>query len=161
MTIDKIDEVLILELQKDGRCSYTTMANAAKISLSTVYRRVKRLVDDEIIEISGIVDYDKLGLVAHAIIGLDVDLGKIDSVCEKLANIPNVSYVGSSFGRFDIIFYIHFSSPKMLSKFIKTELSKMEGILDSEAFLIADIKKKILHWSIGKMDSNLLQKDHT
>ena len=157
MTIDKIDQILIQELQKDGRRGYPELAKAAKVSLSTVYRRVKRLFDEKIIEISCIVDYDKLGLVAHAIIGLDVDLGKIDSVCDKLASFPNVSYVGSSFGRFDIIFYIHFTSPKMLSKFIKTELAKMDGILDSEAFLIADIKKKTLHWSIGKMNSLSLE----
>jgi len=41
--IDEIDRKLILELQKNGRLSYATLAQKFQISVPTVSRRIKRL----------------------------------------------------------------------------------------------------------------------
>ena len=68
--MDTIDQEIIKLLQHDGRTPYTDIAKALDISEGTVRNRIARLIEQEIIQIVGLVDPYQLGFDAPAMIGV-------------------------------------------------------------------------------------------
>jgi len=141
-----MDDRLIVELEKDGRASYEKLAKALNTSISTVKRRLQRLLADDVIKIMAVPDPDKVGYEANAIISLDVQSGKTDEVSDVLVKNPAIHLIAISYGRYDIIIYVHFRTSDMLFDFIKNELSQINGILKIETFIVAELKKRIYGW---------------
>jgi Lrp/AsnC family transcriptional regulator for asnA, asnC and gidA len=148
--IDEVDRQLIIELQRDGRYAYAKLAQKTQISLSTVYRRVQRLLKDEVMSFKAVVDSAKVGYLADAIVAFDVDPKKIDSVCSKLVSYSNISFVAVTFGRFDILTYVHSYSPQTLMQFIREHLGCLDGVMDTEAFLVSEARKRTFTWLVGE-----------
>ncbi len=94
------------------------------------------------LKIVGVPNIEKLGYKAHAIISLDVELTKIDEVCNKLIGNPNIHFVAVLYGRFDIILFVHFPTQEELHDFVIRELSAINGVLNIETFFIAEMKKR-------------------
>ena len=122
--------------------SYAKLAQELRVSVSTVHRRIKSLLKEDIVKITAIPNPAKVGYPAIAFISMDVELGKIDEVCAKLVSYPNVNFVAVTFGRFDVIIHAHFASTELLSKFIKNVLSTVDGIVNIESLIMAEMKKR-------------------
>lgn len=141
--IDEIDRKLVRELQQDGRISFCILAQRLGISVSSVSRRVRRLLRENTIRIIAVEpDPEKAGHSTTAFIGLSVGSGKIDEVCAEIVTLGGVASVGVSYGRFDVILAVYMDSPKILLDFIKNKLSAIDGIHNVETFYIAEVKKR-------------------
>jgi len=140
--IDKIDRRLIIELQKDGRYSCVTLAKKLGIGTSSVSRRIRRLQKEKIIRVIAVPNPEKLGLVATAIVAMDIDIDKIDDVCSKLTAYENILNVAIAFGRYNVLIEAYHQSTEALLNFLKNELSQIDGIRNIETFYIAELKKR-------------------
>jgi len=138
---DSIDEQLIRLLGKDARQSSRKLAKHLNISASTVRSRLRRLIRSEKLHFIIAVDPFKAGLRVIAQILLDVEQAKIEKTLETLVKFPEISYVSSTTGRFDIIIFACFASHHDLAMFLQNQLGKMEGVRDSETLICLDIKK--------------------
>ena len=76
--MDALDLAIVEQLQLDGRKPYTEIAQALSVSEGTVRNRVSRLVDDQILQIVGVVDPHILGKDAPALIGVTLQPGDWD-----------------------------------------------------------------------------------
>jgi DNA-binding Lrp family transcriptional regulator len=139
--IDSLDEKLIQALQEDGRQSSESLARRLKVSPSTVLRRIEQLTKEKVMRIVGVVDPDRVGLLLAAMIGLDVEPGKLTSVVEALIKRPSVKFVSPATGRFDVIIFTLFKSNDELSQFVESELASIDGVKDSETFICLNVKK--------------------
>lgn len=139
--LDELDRKLILELQKDGRYTYSDLSRKVGISVSAARRRVQRLTKESIIRITAVLDPTRIGYGTSAIIALNVDLIKIDTVCATLVEYGNVDLVAIAFGRFDVLIRVHFFDSVMVTNFIKDVIAHIDGVTAVETFLIADWKK--------------------
>jgi Lrp/AsnC family transcriptional regulator for asnA, asnC and gidA len=144
--LDEIDRKLILELQDDGRRSAGNLAKKTGISVSSVSRRIKRLLKDDVIKITAVPSPLKVGYNALAIIALNVHMEKLNHVCDKLVQHKNLYFIGISLGRYDILISGYFSSSEALVRFIQDDLSQIEGVKDTETFYIAELKKRTFGW---------------
>jgi Lrp/AsnC family transcriptional regulator for asnA, asnC and gidA len=144
--IDKTDRKIILELQNNGRASYASLASKLQISVSTVRRRLKRLIKNEIVKITAIPEPSKVGYPAGAFIAMDVDVLKIDDVCAKLAAYPNVHFTAVVFGRYDVVISVVFPSFETVIQFIKEEIARIDGVKQVESFILAELKKRTFSW---------------
>jgi DNA-binding Lrp family transcriptional regulator len=88
--INKTDQRLIIELQKDGRASYAELAAKLGITASTVAKRVETLIKSKTIDIRALQNPFKLGLMANALIAIKTDPTKIDDICNQLVDNFNV-----------------------------------------------------------------------
>jgi len=140
--IDDIDKKIITELQRDGRLSYLELANRLQISMSTVSRRVERLINQNVIVIKALPNPVEVGFIANAIIALNIDGSKLDSICDALVANPNVHLVVLTLGRYDILASVYLAKPDMLVRLIKKEISQIEGVVKVETMYIADLKKR-------------------
>lgn len=140
--ISNIDYRLILELQRDGRTSYSDLAERLGINPKTVPRRIEALIETETIAIRALPNPFKLGFAANALIALRVHPSKIHHICDQMIDNFHVNLVQTVFGRYDIIINVYFPRWGMLHDFIHEDLSRMDGVLHVEPYFIKDIIKR-------------------
>lgn len=146
--IDDLDRKLILELQKGRYSRYASLAKELQVSQSTVSRRINRLMKEKLVRIVALPNIRALGYEADAFICMNVDVSKIEDICEKLGTYPNVYTVSVVFGRWDIVISVLFYSLDLLTEFIKKDLSHIEGIRRIETLYVAEIKKLTFGWVV-------------
>ena len=139
--IDGLDERLIHLLENDARQSSEVLAAQLNTSPATIRRRVRKLIQSKVLRIVAVVDSSKVGLPLTAVIALDVAHEKLDSVTQMLVSRPEVKWISTTTGRFDILVMARFPSTDELSVFVQKELAKIEGVRDSETFICLHIGK--------------------
>jgi len=141
---DELDERLLYLLGEDARQSSESLARKLNVSAATVRRRVNKLIKTGVLHISGLVDPGKLGFPFLAVMAFDVQHGKtLASAMQKLASLPEVKFVSSTTGRFDIIAIAWFRSADGLSHFMRDHVGGIEGLKDSETFVCLSMGKPL------------------
>lgn len=139
--IDALDQKLILELQEDGRKGYVDLASELGVVEGTVRKRVKHLLDRDIIRIVAVPNLRKLGYGFVSIMGLQVSVADLRRVATNLARNQHVCFLAFVSGRFDLIAIIVTRSQEEYSRFWESELSTIPGILRTEGLVNLDIIK--------------------
>jgi len=131
--MDNFDKKLIKLLEQDSRRTSNELAKLLNSSSSTVRRRIRKLIESDIITIGAYVNPEKLGIVSAAVVGLNVAADKISSVMKLLFEKNEVTWAANTMGRFDIICVARFSDNSQMTKFLQT-ISKLDGVTRSEGF---------------------------
>ena len=132
---DSIDKQLIRLLGRDARQNSETLAKQLNISSATVRRKLRKFIQSGTLHIIGVVDPTKFDLPLTAVIALDVVYEQLKSVAETLVNRPEMIFVSSTTGRFDIIAVGQFASTDSLSGFLTDQLAPMDGVKNILSFL--------------------------
>jgi len=146
--LDATERRMVELLQEDGRLTITSLAKSVGVTELTARRKLRRLLDDGIIQIVATVDPFDVGYETPVIIGLKVQRSKLDKVARKLSELPQVRYVGASTGRVDLIVEVVVKTNQDLADFLMDNLGSMDGIVDSETNLIVRIYKQSWSWAI-------------
>ncbi|MBI2860416.1 MAG: Lrp/AsnC family transcriptional regulator [Chloroflexi bacterium] len=139
--LDSLDRKLIQLLQEDARKSSEALAKQLGVSAATVRRRTRKLLRNDVLRVSAIVNPDKVGLHLTALMAFNVAHDALDDVIKMLAKRPEVKWVATATGRFDILAVVQFHSTDGLSAFVEKDLMKVEGIRDSETFICLHVEK--------------------
>lgn len=139
--MDELDREIIKILQLDGRIPYTDVARQLDISEATVRNRVSRLVDQEIIQIIGLVDPYRLGYDAPAMIGVSVDPRQLESAAAEIALFPEVSYLIMVSGEYDLMVEVMCRDRKELTDFLNQKLRCVQGVTRTQSSIILQTYK--------------------
>jgi Lrp/AsnC family transcriptional regulator, regulator for asnA, asnC and gidA len=139
--IDSTDRDIMLALSKDGRYSYTKLAKKLHLQPMTVANRVEAMLKNDIFAIRAVPNPIKINYKVMVLIALDVEIPMWDEVCDKLANIPNISYISTMFGKYDVILFAEYRDYETLNKLVREKLPNMKGIKAIETFIISDCMK--------------------
>ncbi len=153
--LDKLGQRLIQELQNDGRQSYRELADELGVAEGTVRKRVRDLRNKDVIKIAALPNPLKLGCNFICIIGMEVKLTDLQQVGKELAQSPNVYFLSSVTGRFDLIAILLFSTSEELADFVREKIYSVQGILKTETFVNMDILKS--PWADGLDISELVK----
>ncbi len=145
--IDATDRCLIALLQADGRLQHTDLARRLGIPEATVRRRMKRLLDDGVMQIVAVPDPYRIGYGTHAIVGLRVQPGKIPDVIAVLGPLPEVRYLGVTAGTYDIVVEALFEDNDALRHFLTDTLGGIEGLQGTETSYVLEVAKRT--YSVG------------
>jgi Lrp/AsnC family transcriptional regulator for asnA, asnC and gidA len=140
--MDELDTKIIDILQQDGRASNAGMARLVGVSEGTVRRRLKRLVEQDYIEIVALPDPVKLGYDSQALVGVQVDPDKVDQVANDLADLDEISWVAITTGSFDVFAWATVQSAEELGLFLRTKVGVISGVRRTETFVNLDKKKR-------------------
>ena len=140
--MDDLDRKLITLLQVNGRASNARIARDVGVSEGTVRRRLRRLIQEEVIRVVAVPDPEKMGFNTVALVGIQADPDKIDAVAAKLAQLPEAHYVSLTTGSYDIFIWVALSSSEELGKFLRQKVGITEGIRRTETFVHLAIAKK-------------------
>jgi Lrp/AsnC family transcriptional regulator for asnA, asnC and gidA len=141
MRLDKLDQKIILDLQKDGRLPYMELAKMLGVTEGTVRNRFKKLVDKGIIRVTAIPEIDKLGYNFMGIVGMQVRLADLREVGEQLVQHPNVCYLVNVTGRYEFIAIVVTKSSREFAHFMENVVSAIPSILRTETFVTLNIYK--------------------
>jgi len=135
MKIDKTNMAIIKQI-RDGRKSYKQIADELAITENTVRGRVKKLIDEGVLEIAGMVNPETLPDHYLLIVGIKLktmDLVNKGKEFSKLKGVVNVSVVT---GRFDLILTVLLRKDFNLLDFYTKEVSTVSEVDFAETFFV-------------------------
>jgi len=135
MEIDGIDKDIIREL-RDGRKSFGDIAKKFSITPNTVRTRAKNLMADQVMEITGLVDPEKMENHFLAIVGVklkNMNLAKKGEQFSKLRGVVSVAVVT---GQFDLMVFVLLNNELTLLDFLTEEASKVSDVMSTETFIV-------------------------
>lgn len=140
--LDIVDRCLVALLQADGRLSHTEIARRLHIPEATVRRRMKRLLDDGVMQVVAVPDPHKIGYGTHAIVGLRLQPGKTAAVLAVLEPMRQVRYIGVTAGTYDIVIEALFRNNDELREFLTETLGRIDGLQGTETSYVLDVAKR-------------------
>jgi Lrp/AsnC family transcriptional regulator, regulator for asnA, asnC and gidA len=140
------DRAIIRLLQQNARISYAELSRATGIPESTVRRRMDRLQQRGVIEFAMLADPARLGYDLRAMIGLKVELRRLEEIAQVLRGMNEVTFAAFLTGNFDIIIHVVVRSQEALVEFLTQRLAPIAGVRSSETFVMPYIIKPMTAW---------------
>lgn len=135
MEMDSLDRDILDILRRDARTPYTEIASAVETSEGTVRNRVKRLIDDGIIERFTIST--RTGNVKAMVeIGVAVDVDTTE-VSSRMAEWNEVDFVWQVSGEEDIVLVVDAADTRRVNDLI-TKARNLEDVMSTKTRLILD-----------------------
>ena len=136
----KIDDtnIAIIKLLREGRKSYSVMAEELSLTENTVRSRVNKLIAENVLQIKGLIDPGALPGHQVIIVALKLDTVELKEKAEELSRLKGVVSTSITHGRYDCFLYVLLSDEQDfgLPKFLEGELSKVDRIKDYETFVV-------------------------
>ena len=135
MNIDKINLSIIKHL-RNGRKSYKKIAQELSVSENTIRTRVHKLMDEGVLEITGLIDPESFEGLRVVMVGVKLatmNLVKKGAEFSRLKGVISVSVVT---GRFDLILVVLLKSGFGLLEFYTEEVSKLKDVQSVETFVV-------------------------
>ena len=135
-----IVDIKILELLKEnGRKSFNEISLQVKKTEATVRRRVKKLVDDGIIQ-KFTIEYDiDTKQKTHATIKIEPDFKDIKRILKELLEIEEISNIWRLSGDCGLLLKVDIESIDKFNPLIEDKISQIMGIKIIETCFITDI----------------------
>jgi DNA-binding Lrp family transcriptional regulator len=128
--MDKKNEKILELLKKDGRASYTQIAQELDVSEGTVRNRVQKMKENEVIERFTV---ETSGLGSEAVVMVKLETGRdIENV---LAEFPKGIEIKEVAGEYDLILEIERESNPEINS-VLDEVRSIEGVDSTETFMV-------------------------
>jgi Lrp/AsnC family transcriptional regulator for asnA, asnC and gidA len=142
--LDATAKRIIELLQEDGRISYAAIAKAVGLSEAAARARVQKLLDSEVMQIVAVTDPTQVGFTRQAMIGIRTE-GDLTKVGDRLAQVPEVDYVVTTAGSFDLLVEVVCEDDPHLLDVIR-QVRELEGVVSSETFVYLKLNKQHYNW---------------
>jgi Transcriptional regulators len=134
----KADDISIPIFQqlRDGRKSLKKIAEELNVSENTVRNKIHKLTEEKAMEISAIVNPEKI--TGHSMVIIGVKLATMDLVSkgEEFSKLKGVISVSVVTGRFDLIVIVLLKQNFGLLEFFTEEVKKIDQVQSVESFVV-------------------------
>ncbi|HAN42282.1 MAG TPA: transcriptional regulator [Sphaerochaeta sp.] len=137
MRLDETNKAIIKEL-KNGRKAFSSIADKIGITENTVRSRVNKLLEDGVLQITGLVDPQAVPEMQVIVMGIKLSTLDLEGKAKEMLGLKGVISVVVVTGRYDLIVQLVTSTQddQSLLNFFKNELSKVKGVSDVETFVV-------------------------
>ena len=129
-TLDNLDVSILGHLEEDGRRSYSEIADALGVAVSTVSSRVAKLIERNVVAITAIINPQEVGLEAPATLLIAIQPRYFNEVVTTIIACPEVVYASMTTGRHNLIVDVLCRDAHHLAGLITERLYALEGIQD-------------------------------
>jgi Lrp/AsnC family transcriptional regulator for asnA, asnC and gidA len=143
-SLDTVDRSIIEALQENGRASFRGIAAKVGVAEGTVRTRYARLVEDGILQVTGVTNPLGLGFEAMAMIGIKTS-GSPEPVADAIAGWDEASYVVVTAGSFDVLVEVICVDRRHLLE-LTSRVRSTPGVATTETFLYLDLAKQVFAW---------------
>jgi Lrp/AsnC family transcriptional regulator for asnA, asnC and gidA len=145
LKIDDIDAKLLTALAEDASISVPKLSKKIKVNPSVCYSRIKRLIRRGLIKKFTIIPNEELlGYNVTALVGLNIDVKKRDSILKSIATLEAIREIEEVTGRLDIMVKIKARSLDDLHGSVTEKIGGIDGVTRSETFIELTTQKKDL-----------------
>jgi Lrp/AsnC family transcriptional regulator for asnA, asnC and gidA len=141
-SMDELDRSIVTILESNGRASNAEISRSLNVSEGTVRRRLKKLINDQIINIAALADPKKLGYESEALIGIQVDPGKVEDVAQSIVNLQYTKWISITTGTYDVFTWVALPTAEALGIFLRSQIGIIEGVRKTETFVSLQVVKR-------------------
>ncbi|MCM8532882.1 MAG: Lrp/AsnC family transcriptional regulator [Lentisphaeraceae bacterium] len=139
--LNNLDWDIIKELQKNGREPNSTIAKKLNVTEGTIRQRVKKLLEAGVLRVSGQLNPEFLESHQMVLMGVNIkESTKLMSIFDELNNLEEVHSVAITSGRYDLFIQVMVTSNLGLVDFLTGSLAALEGISQTETFVLLKTK---------------------
>jgi Lrp/AsnC family transcriptional regulator for asnA, asnC and gidA len=149
-SLDEVDRGIIEALQRNGRAAFRAVATEVGVAEATVRARYGRLVDDGILQVTGVTNPMGLGFDAMALIGVNTT-GSPEPVADELSSWEESSYVVVTAGRYDVLLEVVCTDRHHLLD-LTSRARAIDGVVSTETFLYLQLAKQVFAWGTRNGD---------
>lgn len=147
--IDNIDLKIINLLMEDGRMHAAEAARrVGNISERAVRYRIDRMIENEIIQITAVVNPRAVGMAVVADVWLECDADAIMDVARKMAEYESISYVACSIGETDVSVQVQARDTAEVYRFVTEVIGKVPGVRKTTTSIVPLVLKDVFQWKI-------------
>ncbi len=147
--IDDVDSKIIHLLKKNGRTPNTELAKKLKISETAIRKRLKRLFENEMIQVVAVVNHRKIGYKLEGNIKIKIDTKKTEQIIRELEVIDALWYIALLTGNAD--FDVEFSVKSQGDlKGLIADINRIDGVITVEPSFRLQLVKNRYDWETPK-----------
>ena len=143
--LDDVSKRIVELLQQDGRQPFVTIAREVGLSEAAVRQRVQKLIDGDVMQIVAVTDPLQLGFTRQAMVGVLVP-GDVRLVADALCEMPEVSYVVTTAGSFDLLVEVVCEDDDHLLDLISKRIRAVPSVRSTETFVYLKLNKQQYRW---------------
>jgi len=139
--LNQLDWEIIGELQKNGREPNSTIAKKLNVTEGTIRQRVKKLLEAGVLRVSGQLNPEFLEGHQLILMGINIKESKrLEKTFHELSNLEEVHSVAITSGRYDLFIQVIVSNNLGVVNFLTKSMSKIDGISQTETFVLLKTK---------------------
>jgi Lrp/AsnC family transcriptional regulator for asnA, asnC and gidA len=147
--IDEIDLRIVNLLMEDGRMPASEIARVlGGISERVVRYRIERMVAENLVRISAIVNPKMFGYTIIADIWLEVEADSILEVARQVTEFECVSYVACAIGESDVSIQIFARDNVEVYRFVTEVIGKIPGVRKATTSIVPIVLKDVYQWHV-------------
>ena len=135
MKIDATNLAIIKQL-REGRKSFKKIAEELAITENTVRARVTKLMEEGVLEITGLVDPEAIQGHRVAIVGIRLATMALVKKGKEFSTLKNVVSVCVVTGRYDLLVTVLLNDEHGLLQFFTEEVSRIKDVQSAETFVV-------------------------
>ena len=144
--IDNVDQLLIEQLQTDGRMPYTKLASAVGLSEAAARQRVQRLIDTGVIQVVAVTNPLMVGRKRVAMIGVRTT-GETSVMAEALRELDVIEYLVITAGSYDFLAEVVVRDEGELLA-ATNAIRATPGVVTTETFVYLELVKQTFTWGV-------------
>lgn len=144
--LDETDRGILSFLSENARISNREIAQRLGLAEGTVRTRIKRLLDEKSIRFTALTGEYDIATPTLCYVGLRVDLEKLSDVATALAELPEVRFVATTLGRFDVFAIVVTDSVEGLTQLVSNRFMSIEGVRRSYTSISTKTMKYDYRW---------------
>jgi Lrp/AsnC family transcriptional regulator for asnA, asnC and gidA len=149
--VDSLDLAILKQLEEDGRRSFTDIARELNVAVGTVRNRLNAMLQNKTVRIIPRVNPHRVGFSAPATVSVSVEPARLEEAIAEIATFPEVGWLASVTGDYDLIVDIMCRDVAHLKEFLTEHLGRVPGVTRTATSLYLQIYK------IALPDVGLLQ----
>lgn len=147
--LDKLDVKIVDLLMEDGRMACSEIARRiGGVTERAIRYRLDKLVENQIITITAVVNPRSIGYLVVADVLLEVEADSIREVAAKMIGYEKVSYVAYSIGETDVSVQVIARDPVEVYEFVTGVIGKTAGVRKTTTSIVPQVLKDIYQWRI-------------
>jgi len=143
--LDAVSKRIVELLQEDGRQPFVTIARDVGLSEAAVRQRVQKLIDADVMQIVAVTDPLQVGFTRQAMVGIRVS-GDVATASDALCALPEVSYVVTTAGSFDLLVEVVCEDDDHLLELLMGRVRALPGVTSTETFVYLKLNKQHYNW---------------
>jgi DNA-binding Lrp family transcriptional regulator len=155
ISLDQLDYDITQALHTDARMAASEIARQTGANERTVRKRIDRLVADQVIRLSAIINPLAFGYVTAADILLEADPAREEEIVQRLFAMPEITYVAFGQGSQEISIEARFKDNDEMRQFLRKTLPSIPGVTVSRYALVPRILRNIDEWLPPREDFGL------
>lgn len=152
--VSDLDRRIVVALQQDGRASWTSIAEFAGASVSTVTRRGQQLLAEGIVRVGIVPTLGSEGHVETFFVRINCTPGSQLGVAETLIGSPYVRFVTLVTGKFDVFAEVVIPGDSADYAHVLTDLQAIPGVERWRSDLVVHTYKVSFDWGRQLYDAH-------